>query len=282
MNDSDKPETLGEFLLRTLDSQSPEEIPEEIEKLSREHYIKMHDRELDELLKQPGYGFSMGMHFYEALERLSEQQLTFINALCIFQYYEYFVPHAWVVNHAANQIIGGLSTGKLSPDFTLSELKAFIIRHNIELRDDWKTRLELLKSAGIEKETMDITPGAGAVPVKTESRTKRTSTRGKGGNKPKRIWHKLLVKACIEKKITGTAVIAEILKAYLDETALLDDEGSIVSEINNQDVRHDSDYVTSGKFDAFLKKNRNNKKLIGGNDAETKTFKAWLSKNYKH
>lgn len=161
MNDSDKPETLGEFLLRTLDSQSPEEIPEEIEKLSREHYIKMHDRELDELLKQPGYGFSMGMHFYEALERLSEQQLTFINALCIFQYYEYFVPHAWVVNHAANQIIGGLSTGKLSPDFTLSELKAFIIRHNIELRDDWKTRLELLESAGIESETTHITPGAG-------------------------------------------------------------------------------------------------------------------------
>lgn len=145
-------------------------------------------------------------------------------------------------------------------------------------------QLGLLDSSGnlIETETTHITLGAGAGPVKTESRTKRTSTRGKGGNKPKRIWHKLLVKACIEKKITGTAVIAEILKAYLDETALLDDEGSIVSEINYQDVRHDSDYVTSGKFDAFLKKNRNNKKLIGGNDAETKTFKAWLSKNYKH
>lgn len=161
MNDSDKPETVGEFLLRILDSQSPEEVPEEIEKLCLEHHIKMNDRKLVELLKQPGYVFSMGMHFDEALERLSEQQLTFINALCIFQYFEYFVPHAWVVNHAANQIIGGLSTGKLSPDFTLPELKAFIIRNNIELRDDWKTRLELLKSAGIEKETMDITPGAG-------------------------------------------------------------------------------------------------------------------------
>lgn len=127
-----------------------------------------------------------------------------------------------------------------------------------------------------------ITTGAGAVPGKTESRTKRTATRRKGGNKPKRIWQKLLVKACIEKKKTGTADIVEILKDYLDEMDLLDDEGSIVSEINYQDVRHDSDYVTSGKFDAFLKKNRNNKKLIGGNDAETKTFKAWLSKNYKH
>ncbi len=159
MKDRDKQETVGEFFQRILDSQTHEEIPEEIEKVLVEHHNKMHDKEVDALIQQ-GYCYGIGP-YTEILEGLSKQQLTFINALCIFRYEGYYNSPGYALSPAAQGIYSGIVTGSLSPNFTLSELKAFIVRNNIELRDDWKTRLELLESAGIESETTDITPGAG-------------------------------------------------------------------------------------------------------------------------
>lgn len=180
MKDSDKPETVDEFLLRMLDSQSTEELPEEIEKLFVEHRMKMHDRELDALLQQ-GYCYGIGP-YAEVLEGLSKQQLTFISALCIFRYEQFYNSGAYALSPAANKIYTGIVTGSLSSDFTLSELKAFIIRNNIELRDDWKTRLELLESAGIESETTHITPGAGPGPsAKPVSSPKKNAKRDISG-----------------------------------------------------------------------------------------------------
>ncbi len=124
-----------------------------------ENLKRIHDTQLQALLLE-GYKYAPFVQ-YDVFDNLPEQQRTFINTLCDFKYYAEHSGGGLYVTSAAAEIYMGLISGRLSSTFTLSELKAFIIRNDIELRDDWKTRLELLESAGIETETTHITPGAG-------------------------------------------------------------------------------------------------------------------------